>query len=52
VSPENGRSSVLLVDDRVENLIALEAILEQLEIDIDRATSGEEALRRLLANLR
>jgi signal transduction histidine kinase len=49
VSPENGRSSVLLVDDRVENLIALEAILEQLEIDIDRATSGEEALRRLLA---
>jgi signal transduction histidine kinase len=48
VSPENGRASILLVDDRVENLIALEAILEPLDVDIDRATSGEEALRRLL----
>ena len=46
---ENGQTSVLLVDDRVENLIALEAILETLEVDLDRATSGEEALRRLLA---
>ena len=49
MSLENGTSSVLLVDDRVENLIALEAILEPLEVDIDRALSGEEALRRLLA---
>jgi signal transduction histidine kinase len=42
-------TSILLVDDHVENLIALEAILEPLEVEIDRATSGEEALRRLLS---
>ncbi|HSJ63933.1 MAG TPA: hybrid sensor histidine kinase/response regulator [Gemmatimonadaceae bacterium] len=49
MSLDNGLASILLVDDRVENLIALEAILEPLGVEIDRATSGEEALRRLLA---
>jgi PAS domain S-box-containing protein len=45
---EHGRAKLLLVDDRPENLLALEAILEPLETDLVRAASGEEALRRLL----
>jgi signal transduction histidine kinase len=49
VNQDEGMTSILLVDDHVENLIALEAILEPLEVEIDRATSGEEALRRLLS---
>jgi PAS domain S-box-containing protein len=39
---------VLLVDDRAENLLALEAILEPLGQRMVRAHSGEEALRQLL----
>ena len=39
---------LLLVDDREENLIALEAILEPLGQNLVRAKSGEEALRALL----
>jgi signal transduction histidine kinase len=39
---------VLLVDDRADNLLALEALLEPLACAIVRATSGEEALRYLL----
>ena len=39
---------ILLVDDRPENLLALEAILEPLGHRLVRATSGEEALRALL----
>ena len=42
------RSKILLVDDRPENLLALEAILEPLGQQLVRAHSGEEALRRLL----
>src|SRR2546423_53367 len=39
---------ILIVDDRAENLLALEAILEPLHQQLIRASSGEEALRRLL----
>ncbi len=42
------RAKLLLVDDRPENLLALEAILEPLGQELVRADSGEEALRRLL----
>ena len=42
------RASILLVDDRPENLLALEAILEPLEHELVRATSGPAALRELL----
>jgi PAS domain S-box-containing protein len=42
------QASVLLVDDRVENLVALEAILEPLGLRLIRATSAEEALRAVL----
>ncbi|MGH7619326.1 MAG: response regulator, partial [Gemmatimonadaceae bacterium] len=39
---------ILLVDDRPENLLALEAILEPLGQRLVRAASGESALRCLL----
>jgi CheY-like chemotaxis protein len=39
---------VLAVDDRRENLLALQAILEGLPIEMVPVTSGEDALKRLL----
>jgi CheY-like chemotaxis protein len=39
---------VLAVDDRRENLIALEAILQGLPVEIDTADGGESALKKLL----
>lgn len=48
---DSGRSekvNILLVDDHVENLIALEAILDGPGHNLIRATSGREALRCLL----
>ena len=39
---------VLIVDDRPDNLLVLEAILEPLPCELVRAGSGHEALRRLL----
>jgi CheY-like chemotaxis protein len=44
------KAKILLVDDREENLIALEAILSSLDQDLIRATSGEEALKALLTD--
>ncbi|MFC4058541.1 two-component system response regulator [Planomonospora corallina] len=43
------RARILLVDDREENLIALEAILSSLDVVPIRAKSGEEALKALLS---
>ncbi|HEU4656010.1 MAG TPA: SpoIIE family protein phosphatase [Capillimicrobium sp.] len=43
------RPSVLLVDDRPENLVALEATLAPLDCNLVTATSGAEALRHLLS---
>src|SRR3954470_12273215 len=45
----DSRISLLLVDDRPENLLALEAILEPLGQNLVRANSGPEALRHVLA---
>ena len=42
------RARILLVDDRPQNLLALEAILNTLDQTLVRAGSGEEALRALL----
>jgi CheY-like chemotaxis protein len=41
---------ILLVDDREENLLTLEAILGGLGHELIRATSGEQALKYLLAD--
>ena len=41
---------VLLVDDRPENLLALEAVLEPLGLDLVCVRSGADALRRLLVD--
>ncbi|RKQ35620.1 EAL domain-containing protein [Oceanobacillus halophilus] len=40
--------NILLVDDRPENLIAIEAIIEKDEYNLIKASSGEEALKHLL----
>ncbi|BCJ38227.1 response regulator [Actinocatenispora thailandica] len=43
------RARVLMVDDRRENLVALEAILQGMPVDPIAVGSGEEALKRLLS---
>jgi CheY-like chemotaxis protein len=42
------RARILLVDDRRQNLLALEAVLGSLDQTLVTASSGEEALRALL----
>jgi two-component system cell cycle response regulator len=41
-------SKILIVDDRIENLVALEKTLADLDAEFVRATSGEQALANLL----
>ena len=49
-TPPEERVNILLVDDRAENLLALEAILEPLGERTIRAHSGDEALKCLLTD--
>ena len=42
------RQKLLLVDDRPENLVALEALLDDGQVTLLKAGSGEEALQLLL----
>ncbi len=44
----SSKTNVLIVDDRPENLLSLEAMLEDSEINIFSALSGNEALSMLL----
>src|SRR5688500_20054285 len=44
----DGKASILIVDDRPAKLLALEAVLEDLNQTIVRAESGREALRLVL----
>ncbi|KJU86821.1 PAS/PAC sensor hybrid histidine kinase [Candidatus Magnetobacterium bavaricum] len=44
------KQNILIVDDRTENLLVLETILHSPEINIVKATSGQEALWQLLNN--
>ena len=48
--PDQPTARVLLVDDKPQNLLALEAILSNLCLDVVKAGSGEEALRYLLTD--
>jgi PAS domain S-box-containing protein len=43
------RAQILIVDDRDENLIAVESILESLDLELVSVTTGTEALREVLA---
>jgi CheY-like chemotaxis protein len=45
-----GSARALLVDDRRENLVALEAILQGLPVETVPVTSGEAALKQLLVD--
>lgn len=45
---EHIQPKILIVDDRVENLFALEQTLKPLNVSLTRATSGEEALSQVL----
>lgn len=42
--------SILIVDDKNENLIALESLLEQPELQLLKADNGNDALKLLLRN--
>ncbi len=48
--PTDDRVNILLVDDQPANLVALEAMLEDLGQNLVRAESGREALKRLLSD--
>ena len=41
---------ILIVDDKHENLYSLKTLLQLHAYDVDTATSGEEALRKILKN--
>src|SRR3954453_12392625 len=45
----DNKASILIVDDRPDKLLAIEAVLEDLGQNIVRAYSGREALRQVLA---
>ena len=45
-----GRAKVLAVDDRPENLVALQAILEGLAVEVVAVGGGEDALKQLLVH--
>src|SRR3954454_5120608 len=47
-SPELDRPAVLVVDDVQANLVAVQALLEDMDCDIVSARSGNDALRHLL----
>ena len=42
------KTSILVVDDKKENIVAIEAVLAPLGLNIIPASSGQEALRQLL----
>ena len=50
-SPEGDedRVSILIVDDRVDKLLTLQAVLEELDQNIVVAQSGSDALKRMLS---
>src|SRR2546430_16622795 len=47
---DDGKVNILIVDDKPDKILALEAVLEELGQNIVRAYSGREALRALLGD--
>ncbi|NRT71822.1 diguanylate cyclase domain-containing protein [Clostridium beijerinckii] len=45
---QNNNTNILIVDDRQDNLLVLESLLEDMECNIIKATSGNEALGLML----
>jgi len=41
---------ILIVDDKPENILSLRKILELHDLEVDTASSGEEALKKILRN--
>jgi len=48
VKQQDDRSTVLIVDDRSDNLFALEQVLRPLDVDVVKATDGHAALKATL----
>jgi signal transduction histidine kinase/DNA-binding response OmpR family regulator len=46
---DDSKVNILLVDDKPEKLLSLEAVLEDLDQNVIRAQSGREALRQILS---
>jgi two-component system cell cycle response regulator len=46
--PETEKINILLVDDRPENLLAMESVLEAPSLNIVKATSGNDALALMI----
>jgi signal transduction histidine kinase len=44
------KPKILIVDDKIANLIALEKVLAKLNVEFIRAMSGEEALMKVIEN--
>jgi signal transduction histidine kinase/DNA-binding response OmpR family regulator len=47
---DNGKVNILIVDDKPDKVLALEAVLEELGQNVVRAYSGREALRAILSD--
>lgn len=46
----NRRPKILIVDDKPENLVALEVVLREMNVEIIKANSGNEALKETLSH--
>lgn len=42
------KPKILIVDDKVENLVALERVLQDLDVEFCRATNGNDAIAQTL----
>ncbi|MGA1867435.1 MAG: response regulator [bacterium] len=45
---KNEKANILIVDDKLENLLSLESVLDDLELNIFKARSGDSALALML----